>query len=167
MLLVTAQRRNEVAMMRWADIDLDAGVWTLPREIVKANRSHEVPLSSLAMSIIKALPEIDDLVFSSGRKSGRPISGFSRAKAHIDKLSGVKDWRLHDLRRSAGSNMARMGVAPFTISRVLNHAEGGVTRIYARHGYLDEKRDALDRWSRRLQDTVTSSSDNVVELHGS
>lgn len=167
MLLVTAQRRNEVAMMRWSDIDLEAGVWTLPREIVKANRSHEVPLSSIAMGILTDLPEIDDLVFSSGRKVGRPLSGFSRTKARIDELSGVKDWRLHDLRRSAGSNMARIGVAPFTISRVLNHAEGGVTRIYARHGYLDEKRDALDRWSRRLQDIVTPSSDNVVELHRS
>jgi integrase len=128
MLLATAQRRNEVAMMRWSDIDLETGVWTLPREIVKADRSHEVPLSSLAIAILKSIPEIDDFVFSSGRKAGRPISGFSRAKKRIDKLSAVENWRIHDLRRSAASNMARLGVAPFTISRVLNHAEGGVTR---------------------------------------
>lgn len=172
MLMVTAQRRNEVAHMRWDDIktvrdeekDVEYKVWTLPREITKSNRVHEVPLSPLATEIITGLKHVDEYVFA-GRKLGRPLAGFSRAKASIDKISGVKGWRLHDLRRTAGTNMAQLGVSISTISRVLNHKEGGVTKIYARYSYLDEKHRALYLWSQKLESLVRpAEGDNVVPM---
>jgi integrase len=160
-LILTGQRRSEVAGMRWDDLDLERGVWTLPREATKGDRSHEVPLSPQA---IAALPtgRVGEFVFA-GRRSHHdvPISGFSKIKAALDKriteadrVNGNKPiapWRLHDLRRTAGTGMARLGVPVGTISRVLNHAEGGVTKIYVRHGFLDEKRQALEAWGRHVE----------------
>jgi len=159
MLIVTAQRLREVSHMRWEDIH--DGVWTLPRDITKPNRTHEVPLSPLALELLEGAPRLGDYVFMSGR-TDRPISGFSQTKKRLDAVSGVSDWRYHDLRRTAGTNMARSGIAVSTISRVLNHKEGGVTAIYNRYSYLDEKRHALATWARRLTEIVYSSDHVVV-----
>ena len=152
--------------MRWADINFEERVWTLPREMTKGDRSHEVPLSSMAMDILGSLPRLGDYVFA-GRKDGRPISGFSRAKKLCDTLSGIGGWRLHDLRRSAGTNMAKLEIAVSTISRVMNHKEVGVTKIYDRHSYLPEKRRALETWSRKLASIIRPGDDDrVVPLRG-
>ena len=172
MLLLCAQRRDEVARMRWDDVNED-GTWTLPRELTKADRSHEVPLPPMAIDILKGISETGRLgpyVFMSGRKSRshgdekRPISGFGRAKERLDSLSGVTGWRFHDLRRTAGTNMAKLEIPVSTISRVLNHAEGGVTKIYARHSYLEEKRRALAAWAERLATIIDPEKDveNII-----
>ena len=166
MLLVTAQRRDEVAHMRWDDIETDK--WSLPGEFTKSGRSHEVPLSTLALKILEDAPRHGPYVFMSGRKprlarEPTPISGFGKAKERLDKLSTVMGWRYHDLRRTAGTNMARLKVPLSTISRVLNHAEGGVTKIYARHSFLTEKTDALNTWTQELEAIVCPSEGNVVE----
>jgi integrase len=172
LLLVTAQRRGEVATMHWRDIDSNARLWTLPK--TKAGHGHEVPLSPLALEILKRVPRVDGSSFVFPRRHGRhqkrsngqdkpvapkrdlPISGFSKAAKAMKDNSGVDGWCLHDLRRTAATNMARMSVPNTTISRVLNHAEGGVTSIYARHGYFEEKRDALERWALRLGEILKS-----------
>ena len=161
MLMTTAQRLSEVAHMARADIEGD--VWTLPREITKSDRSHEVPLSPLAKAVLRETADTGDLLFPS-RRGDRPVSGFSKMKASLDALSGVEDWRLHDLRRTAATTMARLGVPVFVVSRVLNHAEGGVTRIYARASYLEEKRRALNVWSRQLETILGVADENVVAL---
>ena len=92
-------------------------------------------------------PNMGDFVFSvSGTK---PFQSFSAAKRELDKLSGVSDWRLHDLRRTCVSGMARLGVAPHVADKVLNHQTGtisGVAAVYQRHDFLSERREALDRW---------------------
>jgi integrase len=163
-LLLTAQRRDEVSTMRWQDIDLEARVWTLPRENTKADRAHEIPLAPLAIEVLTALPRTGEFVFSSTRGE-RPITGFSKLKAHTDQLAAFSDWRLHDLRRTAGTGMARLGIAVSTISRVLNHQEGGVTKIYNRYSYLDEKRHALETWARRVESLVRPAPDNIVALY--
>jgi integrase len=155
LLLVTAQRRDEVAHMAWPDLDLDARLWTLPRALTKADRVHEVPLSELAVDVIRALPRLGDgLVFPAARAgSSAPVSGWSKAKARLDALSGVRGWRLHDLRRTAASGMARLGHPPHVVAAILNHSPGatqGITAIYNRHRYGDEKRAALDDWARAL-----------------
>jgi integrase len=164
-LILTAQRRDEVSSMRWADLDLEARVWTLPREATKGDRSHEVPLSPAVIEVLTALPLTGAYVFSSTRGE-RPISGYSKIKVAADKLAGFDDWRLHDLRRTAGTGMARGGIATSTISRVLNHKEGGVTKIYNRYGYLDEKRHALETWARKVESLVRPGPDNVLLLRG-
>jgi len=164
MLLITAQRRGEVAMMKWQDVDLENALWTIPAALTKANRIHEVPLSPFAIELLKGLPRLDEFVFTT--RGNKPLSGFSKSKARLDKLAGILDWRLHDLRRTAGTNMAALHVAPSTISRVLNHAEGGVTKIYVRYSFFEEKRDALNTWARKLESIVRPSDDNVVTLRG-
>jgi integrase len=153
-LLVTAQRRGEVVTMRWGDVDLEAKLWRIPK--TKAGHGHEVPLSGLAVKLLKSVPRVvdkGDYVFPASR-GGRSFSGFSKATRRIKKAVGISDWCLHDLRRTAATNMARLGVPKTTISRVLNHAEG-VTEIYARHSYLGEKRAALELWADRLAGIVT------------
>ncbi len=168
MLIVTAQRRSEVARLRWRDVDLERRVWTIPAESTKAGRTHEVPLSLPAMEILEAAPRFrDDYVFST-TYGERPISGFSKPKVRLAALSGVADdWRFHDFRRSAATGMAELGIEVFVIGQVLNHAAAGaaaVTLIYNRHGYLSEKRGALERWGRKLTAIVEPGDEKVVSL---
>jgi integrase len=145
-LLVTAQRRGEAASALWKDIDGEAKLWVLAK--TKSGHGHEVPLTALAFDVLSDLSRKRKHVFSA--YADKDPNGFSKPSATVRTLSGVGDFRIHDLRRTAATFMARIGVPKITISRVLNHAEGGVTSIYARHGYLEEKRSALDRWAVEL-----------------
>jgi integrase len=174
LLILTAQRRGEVATMQWTDLSLDGDepVWTLPREVTKADREHTVPLSSLVVEIIRSLPRMEGkYVFDTGRNT--PISGFSKAKRKLDGLIGEAGaaadvWTFHDIRRTAASGMARLNIAPHILSRILNHAPGqaeGVTAIYNRHSYLPELRHALNAWAAHIERVVSDdTANNVVEL---
>ena len=153
LLLLTGQRRGEVTTMRWSDLDFERAVWTVPAAVAKNGRVHEVPLSRTAQDILKRLPRFvgSDLVFTTTGTT--PISGFGRVKERLDSAMGVSDWRFHDLRRTAASGMARIGVAPHVIEKVLNHVSGqisGVAAVYNRHGYDAEKREALSRWAEQI-----------------
>lgn len=154
MLLATAQRRSEVAAMRWSEIDFDAKHWVIPAERCKNGKAHVVPLSSFALAILRDAPRFLDsnYVFTTTRKS--PISGFSKLLRRLSETSETSEWRLHDLRRTAASNMARSGVTPHVVEKVLNHISGtisGVAAVYNRYGYDNEKRDALEQWGRLLE----------------
>lgn len=152
LLLLTAQRRDEVAEMPWAEVDLAAGLWSMPRARTKNGVPHDVPLSRPALAILADAPRIEgrDLVFGSGAGG---FQGFTRAKAALDKASGVTDWRLHDLRRTAATGMGNLGVLPHVVEAVLNHISGtkaGVAGVYNYALYNPEKRAALDLWARHL-----------------
>jgi integrase len=173
LLIATGQRLGEAAAMRWENIDLAARIWTVPAELSKNAVANEVALSGLAIEILEGLPPFGHrggFVFPSMNGSANPVSGFSRAKANLDKalVAGghhLAPWVLHDIRRTAASGMARLGVAPHVIERVLNHVQPGVAGVYNRFGYLLEKRQALDLWAAhigRMLDPPTAS--NVVEL---
>lgn len=164
MLLLTGQRRSEVAGMEWHEIDLEERLWTIPREKTKADRAHLVPLTDTALEILESLPQTSEYVFSTTGNS--PISGFSKAKHMLDDLSCIRDWKLHDLRRTVASGMARLGVAPHIIEKVSNRQTGiisGVAGVYNRYDYLDEKREALEKWKEQL--TQITSETQVTE-HG-
>ena len=97
--------------MRWQDVDLDRRLWTIPANMNKAGRIHEVPLSDLALEILSTLPRDGELVCRPGET--KPIRSFSsKIKLRIDRQSEVTGWRLHDLRRTAASGMARLGHPP-------------------------------------------------------
>ncbi len=113
--------------------------------------------------VLTALPRLGDYVFSTTR-GDRPISGYSKMKARLAQIASFNDWRIHDLRRSAATGMAQLGIPVSTISRILNHKEGGVTKIYNRYSYQDEKRRALDTWGRKVESLVRPVVDNVVPL---
>jgi integrase len=165
LLLLTGQRRNEVARMKWEHVNLADKVWTLPKEETKAKRLHAVPLSQAVLDILGNLPRNGAFVFSTNGKT--PISGFSRAKKRCDDLTSFPEWRLHDLRRTAASGMAEIGIAPHVIEKVLNHSTGqisGVAAVYNRHTYLREKTDALNAWANALETNVGIGKSNVVTM---
>ena len=164
--LLTAQRGGELRTMRWEEVDLDGGWWTIPAERAKNGRTHRVPLSPPALSSLRALPRIEGSpwVFPSPRAVSGCRENIGKAVDRIRKASGVDFWP-HDLRRSAASHMTSMGVSRLTVAKLLNHVERGVTAVYDRHSYDAEKRHALDAWARRLRAIVTGeSAPKVVEL---
>jgi len=147
LLALTGQRREEVAQMTWDELDLAGQSWTLPASRTKNGKPHIVHLSKEAVAVLMRTPRLGKFVFSlSGTK---PFQSFSAAKHQLDKLSQVTGWRLHDLRRTCVSGMARLGVAPHVADKVLNHQSGtisGVAAVYQRHEFLAERKDALERW---------------------
>jgi integrase len=167
LLLLTGQRRDEVARMQWSHLDLDEHTWTLPKQETKAGRQHEVPLPNQAIEIIKALPRNGDFVFTTTGKT--PISGFSKIKVRLDEATGIESWRFHDLRRTTASGMAEIGIAPHVIEKVLNHSTGqisGVAAVYNRHAYRKEMSEALNAWARTIERLVSPGGDNIIELRG-
>jgi integrase len=164
--LLTAQRGGEVASMRWPDVEFDTGWWTIPAEMNKSNRTHRVPLAPPVLSILKALqqqPEHPEMVFPG--KQGYRVAILWRSGDRVRTVSGV-DFVPHDLRRTAASHMAAMGIGRLTIGKILNHADPSITSVYDRHSYDSEKRAALEAWARRLDEIIhgVKPGENVVQL---
>jgi integrase len=144
-LLLTGQRRGEVQRMTWGE--LDGSLWTIPPERHKGKKEHTVPLSTRAHEIILAMAAPEDrrpdrFVFRG--RGGRPIGDFSAIKAQLDASSGVTDWTLHDLRRTAASWMQEAG---FNASEVLGHAVPALVATYQRGPGYARKRAALAAWA--------------------
>ena len=156
--LVTAQRGIEIRSMRWKNIDGDW--WTIPAEFSKNGLSHRVPLSPMAAKIISDIEadtgrSPDEWVFPSPVKPGEHIGELFTAFDRIRNRSEIENFKAHDLRRTAASMMTSVGIPRLVVSKILNHVETGVTAVYDRHSYDQEKRDALDQWSRKLKTMVT------------
>jgi integrase len=168
LLLLTAQRRDEVGTMEWSEIDLDKRLWVIPREKAKNDRAHEVHLSALAAETLDGLPKIGTdprFVFTTNER--RPVSGFSKVKTRLDEKAALEGWILHDLRRTAATGMARLNIAPHVVDRILNHVSGsirGVARVYNRASYFEERKAALEAWSHYVESLVRPSPANVVPL---
>jgi integrase len=187
LLLLTATRRGEIAEATRNEFDLAAGIWTLPRERVKNDKEIVTALSPLAREIIGGLPEIGDkgLLFTTTGQT--PVSGFGRPMAKLAAAmlaqrqaeliadgnakeaadAALEHFIIHDLRRSAASGMAKLGIAPHVVDRILNHTSGtirGVARIYNRHAYGDERKAALEAWSGHVESLVRPVPSNVVPL---
>jgi integrase len=172
LLLLTAQRRDEVGGMRWPEIEpLDRRLWVIPAHRTKNGKAHEVCLAEPAARILEGLPRLGEIVFSSTGTTAP--SGYSRAKSRLDRLmagyaAGVKiaDWTLHDLRRTATSGMAGLGVAPHIVDKILNHTAGtirGVAAVYNRHQYSQERTAALELWGAYITNLVEPT---VVPMRG-
>jgi len=180
LLLLTGQRRGEVAGMRWDALDLDARTWALEASETKSGRAHLVPLSPAAVELLKGLPRITSkqngedvlspyVLTTNGRA---PIADFSKPKRWLDEemdrlhRTAIPDWRTHDLRRTVSTALAKLGVEPFIRRRVLNHALEGVDKVYDRFDYLEPKRKALDLWAQHLAEIVEGKTGggNVVLL---
>lgn len=152
--LLTAQRGVEILTMRWANIHGDW--WTIPADVAKNGLSHRVPLSKPAQEILAERREAADgsqWVFPSPKVPGKPIAHVQKAGDRLTELSGVK-FVPHDLRRTAASHMTSLGIPRLVVSKILNHVEQGVTAVYDRHSYDDEKREALAKWGDRLQQVL-------------
>jgi integrase len=179
LLLLTAQRRDEVASVEWADVNFKERTWIQPREKTKNDRAHEVQLSEPAIELLKSIPHISGrfIFTSSGEK---PVSGFSHAKLRLDRAmlaakreelgadcDAIPPWILHDLRRTAATGMARHNIAPHVVDKVLNHTSGtirGVAAVYNRFKYLEERRTALEAWGHYVAGLVKPAQANVIIL---
>ena len=177
LLILTGQRRDEVATLGWADLDRAAATWTIPAERAKNGRAHIVPLTSQVIAELDALagslqwPRSGFVLTTTGRS---PISGFSKAKAALDDLitaaggDRMADWRVHDLRRTLATGLQRLGVRFEVTEAVLNHisgSKGGVAGIYQRHDWKDEKRAALIAWASHVERLLSGAPrSNVIQL---
>ncbi|CAO4172393.1 tyrosine-type recombinase/integrase [Methylorubrum extorquens] len=151
LLILTGLRKNEVAKMRWSEIDLQGAVWSIPAERMKNKRPHTVPLSGAALDILRSAPSRDGRDFIFGEGDG-PFSGFSRAKRTLSERAGLApdEWRIHDIRHTVSTGMNGVGIMPHIVEAVLSHVSGsraGVAGRYNHATYLPEKREALDRWA--------------------
>jgi integrase len=166
LLALTGQRREEVAAMTWGELDLHQRVWTLPKSRTKNAKGHVVHLSEQSMAVVRHMTVRGPFVFTV--LGIKPFREFSRAKRQIDELSGVTGWRLHDLRRTCVSGMARLGVAPHVADKILNHQSGtisGVAAVYQRHEFFAERRAALDLWGAHIGQLLGEiSHDRRVDL---
>jgi integrase len=165
LLLLSAQRREKVAAMRWSDISID-GVWTIPAEVREKGNARVLALPDIAVDVIRALPRIAGNEYVFAGRTGGCVNGFSKAKVAIDEKAGIAAWVLHDLRRTARSLMSRAGVRPDVAERVLGHVIAGVEGVYDRHQYSAEKADALARLAALVARILDPPAENVVELAG-
>jgi integrase len=156
MLALTGTRRREATQMPWPEVDLEAATWTLPAGRRKTGRKDPEPfvihLHSAAIAILKRQPVLEGSPFVFwGRRDQRPFD-FHHALMERLKESGVKDWRLHDLRRYMRSGLSRLGVQQVVAEMCLGHiAKSGLVAVYDQHAYLNEKRDAWEKWGNHLE----------------
>jgi integrase len=166
LLILTGQRRSEVAGMRWSELDVDQALWTIPGERVKNGVSHVLHLSPLALEIIGDQKETGEFVFSTTGRSAP--SGFSRAQGRLVALAqavaprdpscaSFAPWTAHDLRRTMATGLAALGVEPHVTERVLNHVSGtraGILGVYQRHDYREQRKAAVLNWERHVRRVV-------------
>ena len=178
LLLLTGQRRSEVAEM--TEDEIDGNTWNLSADRTKNGRSHAVPLSTAAQAILggtKRLKGPSCYIHTTNGKT--PVSGLQKARLNVVKNMEqvasdergepvkIEHWTWHDLRRTAATGMARLGITVRVTEAVLNHVSGtgaGIVEIYQRYDYDAEKRQALDAWGRFVLQLVEGSADNVVQL---
>jgi len=180
--LLTAQRREKIATMRWADVS-DVGVWTIPTEAREKGNPGSLRLPAAALAIIRAQSRVEGNPYVFAGRTEGPWNGWSRAKSDLDdailkaareaaakrgddpaKAKGLPAWTLHDLRRTARSLMSRAGVRPDISERVLGHAIAGVEGVYDRHGYADERADALAKLAGLVELILDPPAGNVVAM---
>ena len=163
--LLTAQRREKIAALRWEDVTID-GVWNIPTEEREKGNGGALVLPEAALAIIQEQTRIGDNVYVFAGRGAGHFNGFSPCKrAFGKKVGNLPQWTLHDLRRSARSLMSRAGVRPDIAERVMGHAITGVEGVYDRHSYRDEKADALRRLANLIEGIVhPPTGTNVVPL---
>lgn len=164
LLILTGQREREVADMRWREVEIERALWTIPAARMKGGRAHEVPLASRTLTLILGLPRFTDgeSVFTT-TGGAKPVNGFSKAKARMDRLTGVAGWVIHDLRRTMRTHLSALPVQDLVRELVIAHAKPGLHKVYDQHGYLDEKRHCLELWEQRLMGIISPSPPTDVE----
>jgi integrase len=188
LLILTGQRRSEVASMNWAELDRATATWTIPAGRAKNGVAHIVPLSDLAIAILDRLSDTahgdgSDLEPGNWPKAGfvltttgrTPISGITKAKNALDTATtrandneALPGWRIHDLRRTLATGFQRLGIRFEVTEATLNHvsgAKGGIAGVYQRHDWKEEKRSALDAWARHVEAiSKPAEKENVVPI---
>jgi integrase len=177
MLLLTGQRRAEVACARWSELDFDAKLWTVPPERFKSGSTHLIPLTADMVGLLYALPcfRTGNYLFTIGR--GTPTNNFFRTKQALDGLmieelrktdpnAKLTPFVLHDLRRTMRTRLSSLRIPDTVAEMVIGHGRKGLQRVYDQHKFIDEMREALEAWNARLRAIVNPPSASVVTLGG-
>jgi integrase len=176
LLMLTGARRDEIASLRWSEIDVDEATVTLPPARTKNRREHIIPLSDQALAILSAQPQrleadgaLRDFVFGRGPRGFQDWSG---SKADLDaRITAARkgktlDWTLHDFRRSLSTALhERFNVQPHVVEAMLGHVgayKSGVRGVYNKAMYLDERRRALQRWAEHIEQVVSGKKPSTV-----
>jgi integrase len=170
LLILTGARRAEVTRLEWRELDLEAAKWTLPAVRAKNKRQHDMLLSVAAVEILKGAPRISGSEFVFSFDGKKPLAG-DLIKTRIDENlpDDMEEWRLHDLRRTFASGLARLGTPIHVVEKLLNHVGGslsGIAGVYNRHySYVDEQRSAVEAWGRCVEALAAGGpSSSIVEL---
>ena len=162
LLLLTGARLREVSQASWSEVSIADGTLDLPASRTKNKRSHQIQLSDQAQNIIQTLPRVEGQTLLFTTNGTTAVSGFSKVKKRLDIISGVADWRFHDLRRSfATHSTERLGISPVITDKILNHVTGqvrGVAAIYQHGEYLVERRVALQKWGNFIECLVSNEN---------
>lgn len=179
LLMLTAQRLNEVAGMTWDELDIPAARWRIPAERTKNRKAHEIDLSPQALAVLETIPNTGPHLFPARGARGGSVRGFSATKTRLDaliadaaheaKAEAPGPWRVHDLRRTAATGMAGMGFPPQVIERVINHtsgAAGGLVAVYQHFDYRAERKAAITAWGAHVAAVVKGEAlaSNVTKL---
>ena len=167
LLILTGQRRTEVAAMRWSELDMETATWNLPGARAKNEELAVVPLSTLAVSVLQSVPRLNDtFVFPARGNEENDFSGYAKGKKGLDHKTAIdgealENWTLHDLRRTLATNLGEKQVPPHVIEHILNHSAAsmtGVAKIYNRYAYGKEKREALQLWSDHIERLIKQAT---------
>ncbi len=158
LLLTTAQRKGELATAEWSEFDLKKGWWTIPAEKAKNSLPHRVPLTPLAIEQLNQAKQLSNglpWVFP-GNRNGSHITppAIDHAIRNNQSVLELSNFTPHDLRRTAASNMTSLKTSRLVVAKILNHVESGITAVYDRYSYDDEKRKALKLWERKLSKVI-------------
>ncbi len=183
MLLLTGQRKSEVAEARWSEFNLARKLWTIPSERMKADAAHVVPLTDDVIAILQSLPRFrkGDHLFTT-TFGVKPVNGFSKAKERLDRRmlrswralarargddrhhAQIEPWVIHDIRRTMRTGLSALPVSDLVRELVIAHTKPGLHKVYDQFAYVEEKRCALDLWAARLRSTVEPPPANVVKM---
>lgn len=178
LLLITGQREREVSDATWDEFDIEGRLWTIPKVRMKGSRPHEVPLSTSAIRLLKALPRFKGKHLFSSNGGVKPLSGFSKPKIRLDGLIAsemeaakngdekpvMPPWVIHDIRRTVRTHLSALPVQDMIRELVIAHAKPGLHKVYDQHSYLDEKRHCLDLWDQRLSMILRPSKSGVANI---
>lgn len=183
MLFLTGLRRNEVADMPYSELDLKGAMWTIPKERMKKENDHHVPLTPTAVSILEALPTFKDGQFYfTTTKGEKPINGFSKAKKIFDrevlaslKRKALEDGRNpelvqiqpfvnHDIRRTVRTRLSSLGVSKVVAELIIAHTQKDLDAVYDQWAFIEERRHALNLWTEKLRSIVEPPPENVIPL---
>ena len=176
LLLLSGQRLNEIAGMKWSELSDDRTLWTIPAGRTKNHREHVVPLAPQARKLLANRVSSGDLIFSTTTTTA--VSGWNRLKCRLDRavlelvrqergISEIPHWQFHDLRRTFVTGCGELGIRPDVIELAVNHQSGlrgGVARTYNKSQLLPERKEAFERWAAHVAGIVDQRPANVTQL---
>lgn len=158
-LFLLGQRKSETLQMQWEHIDISNQIWIIPPSLAKNKQEHHVPLTEMASNILQSLKRTSKYIFQSPVISDEPIKSIKRQTKSVKDNTPVKDFRVHDIRRTVATYLAKIGTDRTTIGKILNHkgmsGDNSITAIYDRYSYEEEKRKALKNWEAFLLEHIS------------